>query len=65
MTVLLVINTYYDGDLKKATLRFALPITIELLGILLLFIHDYFDKVITAKKQLKKLEEEKQETTEE
>lgn len=65
MTVLLAINTYYDGDLKKATLRFALPIIIELLGILLLFIHDYFDKVITAKKQLKKLEEEKQETTEE
>ena len=65
MTVLLAINTYYDGDLKKATLRFALPIIIELLGILLLFIHDYFDKVITAKKQLKKLEEDKQETTEE
>ena len=65
MGVLLAMNTHYDGDVKKTALRFVLPITIEVLGILLLFIHDYFDKVITAKKQLKKLEEEKQETTEE
>lgn len=65
MVVLLAMNTHYDGDAKKAALRFVLPITIEVLGILLLFIHDYFDNVITTKKQLKKLEEEKQETTEE
>ena len=63
MAVLLAMNTHYDGDVKKAALRFVLPITIEVLGILLLFIHDYFDKVITAKKQLKKLDD--QDTSEE
>lgn len=58
MIVLLAINAHYDGDLKKTMLRFALPIIIELLGLLLLFIHDYFDRVITAKKQLKKLDDQ-------
>lgn len=65
MIVLLAINTHYDGDLKKTMLRFALPIIIELLGLLLLFIHDYFDRVITANKQLKKLDDQNDETTEE
>lgn len=63
MSGLIAMNTHRDGDFKKTLLRFLLPIVVELIGLVLFFIHSYFNNVITVKKRLKKLDD--QDTTEE
>ena len=65
MAGLIAINAPSDGDFKKTFLRFLLPIIIELIGLVLFFIHSYFNNVITVKNRLKKLDDQNDETTEE
>ena len=57
MSGLIAMNTHRDGDFKKTLLRCLLPIVVELIGLVLFFIHGYFNNVITVKKRLKKLDD--------
>lgn len=65
MLGLIAMKEPYDGNVQKALIRFSLPIAIYVVALILFGIYEYFDKVNTAKSQLKKLDDQNGETTEE
>lgn len=62
MIGLIALKEPYDGNVQKALIRFSVPIATYAIGLILFAIYKYFDNVHLAKAQLKKLEEEKQES---
>lgn len=62
MIGLIALKEPYDGNVQKALIRFSVPIATYVVGLILFCIYQYFDNVHLAKSQLKKLEEEKQES---
>lgn len=61
MVVLIGIREPYDGNVQKALIRYIVPISTYVVGLILFCVYEYFDRVHSAKSQLKKQEE----TTEE
>lgn len=58
MLGLIAMKEPYDGNVQKALIRFILPITIYVVALVLFGIYEYFDKVNTAKSQLKKSDDQ-------
>lgn len=56
MIGLIALKEPYDGNVQKALIRFSVPIATYVIGLILFCIYEYFDKVNTAKSQLKKLD---------
>ena len=63
MLGLIALREHYSGNTNVNLVKFIVPIATYVVGLILFAVYTYFDKVNTAKSQLKKLEEEKQETT--
>lgn len=61
MVVLMGIREPYDGNVQKALIRYIVPISTYIVGLILFCVYEYFDRVHSAKCKLKKQEE----TTEE
>lgn len=61
MVVLIGIREPYDGNVQKALIRYIVPISTYIAGLILFCVYEYFDRVHSAKSQLKKLNDEKDE----
>lgn len=61
MVVLIGIREPYDGNVQKALIRYIVPISTYIVGLILFCVYEYFDRVHSAKSQLKKLNDEKDE----
>ena len=63
MLGLIALREHYSGNTNVNLVKFIVPITTYVVGLILFAVYTYFDKVNTAKSQLKKLDN--QDTTEE
>lgn len=61
MLGLIVLREHYSGNTNVNLVKFIVPIATYVVGLILFAVYSYFDKVNTAKSQLKKLNEEKDE----
>lgn len=61
MVVLIGIREPYDGNVQKALVRYIVPISTYIVGLILFCVYEYFDRVHLAKCKLKKLNDEKDE----
>ena len=63
MLGLIALREHYSGNTNVNLVKFIVPIATHVVGLILFAVYTYFDKVNTAKSQLKKLDN--QDTTEE
>ena len=61
MLGLIALREHYSGNTNVNLVKLIVPIATHVVGLILFVIYTYFDKVNTAKSQLKKLNEEKDE----
>lgn len=61
MVVLIGIREPYGGNVQKALIRYIVPISTYVVGLILCCVYEYFDKVHLVKCKLKKLNDKKDE----